>query len=76
MNRGILRDYWNMVHFCDLIKFMLGMRHGEILLLNTVDDIIISMGKKAWAEGGMSPTLCTVLTGLKRGRFVTEMIVL
>lgn len=43
MNRGILRDYWNMVHFCDLIKFMLGMRHGEILLLNTVDDIIISI---------------------------------
>lgn len=32
-----------MVHFCDLIKFMLGMRHGEILLLNTVDDIIISI---------------------------------
>ncbi len=56
-----------MVHLHDLIKFyfMLRLRHGEILLLlNTVDDIIISMHTlrqvlNAWdcTEGRMSPTL-------------------
>lgn len=42
LNRGIMEDYWNMAHLCDLIKycFILWLRRGEILqLLNTVDDI-------------------------------------
>lgn len=42
LNRGIMEDYWNMAHSCDLMScFMLRLRRGEILhLLNTVDDII------------------------------------
>lgn len=57
------RDCWNTAHSRDLIKFylLLSLRPGDIpQLLNTVDDIIMSMRTLRWILKSMSPTLWTL----------------
>lgn len=62
-NVKLIRLYHNLC--IAIVNFMLGLRHGKILLLlNMVDDIIINMRTlrwilKAWdrTEGRKSPTL-------------------